>query len=290
DSGGWAATLPPLPAPFSVEHYLAARGGMRGTAVTHVSNRHSSTAIVTLLHPFSWCVAPRFGSLRAVVLGPGPDDVRDVKAELLAAARRRTGDAAASVAGAAAVDYAVEDWYRSDGSSVSGSSGGSSRSRGGAVTGGSCDGTTCFALTPASGKAPALLELRLALPAGSTLVVGVGFWKRFLAIDDFPPDPARGLDVLPPLAAFCIDAPPPLEAGCQGLSSGLLGAAVLLSGDDSGGGDTSDLGGGSADGTGRCTGCQWFFAYAEAPVLDVPQPDFSMPFNVITLTSTAAAF
>ncbi|CAM9677056.1 unnamed protein product, partial [Hapterophycus canaliculatus] len=32
------------------------------------------------------------------------------------------------------------------------------------------------------------------------------------------------------------------------------------------------------------------YAYGEAGLLDTPQPDFSMPFNVITFTSTVITF
>ncbi|CAN0407782.1 unnamed protein product, partial [Hapterophycus canaliculatus] len=57
-------------------------------------------------------------------------------------------------------------------------------------------------LTPGDGRRATVVEARVWVPAASTLVLGFDFFKRFLTVDDFPPDPSRGFDVPPPFARF----------------------------------------------------------------------------------------
>ncbi|KAG5191776.1 Gpi16 subunit, GPI transamidase component-domain-containing protein [Tribonema minus] len=108
---------------------------------------------------------------------------------------------------------------------------------GGGSGSGSGGASTVISLGVGEDGAPSLLELRADIPAGEELAVSFKFLKRFLAVDAFPPDPARGFDVPPPLVT------------CGGRH--YSGAAALV---------------------------------------DLPYPDFSMPFNVVTLTCTLVAF
>eukprot|EP00903_Cladosiphon_okamuranus_P018262 g16799.t1 len=139
--------------------------------------------------------------------------------------------------------------------------------------------------TPGEGRRPAVVEARLWVPAASTVVLGFDFFKRFLTVDDFPPDPSRGFDIPPPLARFFF-AEEETEGGaenatCKGPGGGDGGDRVRR-----GGVCPPEEGrGGGGGGGGRVV-----YAYGEATLLDTPQPDFSMPFNVITFTSTVITF
>lgn len=140
-------------------------------------------------------------------------------------------------------------------------------------------------LTPGEGRRPAVVEARLWVPAASTVVVGFDFFKRFLTVDDFPPDPSRGFDVPPPLARFSFaggDFEGSMESvqQCEGPGDGDGGDRLRQGG--------ACLPGEGVDGEGG--GCRVVYAYGEAGLLDTPQPDFSMPFNVITFTSTVITF
>lgn len=133
-------------------------------------------------------------------------------------------------------------------------------------------------LTPGEGRRPAVVEARLWVPAASTVVLGFDFFKRFLTVDDFPPDPSRGFDVPPPLARFSF-AGPRVE--------GSVGGATC---ERPGGGDGADRVRGVCGQEHEGEGDRVVYAYGEAGLMDTPQPDFSMPFNVITFTSTVITF
>jgi len=96
---------------------------------------------------------------------------------------------------------------------------------------------------------PTVIEASLHLPANSVLRIVVDVDKAYLRYTDFPPDAMRGLDV----------------------PSGIL----LVKPD----GSSSDT---RIPSHGRRL-------YTAATLLDMPTPDFSMPYNVIIMTSTVMA-
>ena len=121
---------------------------------------------------------------------------------------------------------------------------------------------------------PSVLEVQMFVPRSVSVVrVSARFEKAFLRTEEFPPDANRGFDAAPASVAF----PPPrvirffrnLE-GMDALESPLLdrmeGLVV--------GGNTQP-----AEVPER--------VYLNGLLLTLPTPDFSMPFNVITLVCTA---
>ena len=112
---------------------------------------------------------------------------------------------------------------------------------------------------------PSTLEMQLSVPAETTTVrVSVNFEKAFLRLNEFPPDASRGFD----LPSALVSLPPPkvliFDRNIEGkppLASPLLDAMERL------------RGGGSER------------VYVGGPLLTLPTPDFSMPFNVITMVS-----
>ena len=257
------------PAVARLDHFLSGRGGTRGVSVAHLVNMHpTSGASVDFLQPVPYFMEPLLGTLRA----------RSVPASSsLAPLTSSPENAAAAVAvAAAAVAGPLESLARN-------------------VT-----------LTPGEGRRPAVVEARVWVPAASTVVLGFDFFKRFLTVDDFPPDPSRGFDVPPPLARFSF------FADGAGVAERRVGAERGVGGGAEGGGDGGERPGetgaaacaargeceagplGTGEGTGpgrrRGRGGRVVYAYGEAGLLDTPQPDFSMPFNVITFTSTVITF
>ena len=109
--------------------------------------------------------------------------------------------------------------------------------------------------------------MQLSVPAETTTVrVSVNFEKAFLRLNEFPPDANRGFD----LPSALVSLPPPkvliFDRNIEGkpaLASPLLDAMERL------------RGGGSER------------VYVGGPLLTLPTPDFSMPFNVITMVCTA---
>lgn len=114
---------------------------------------------------------------------------------------------------------------------------------------------------------PSTLEMQLLVPAETTTVrVSVNFEKAFLRLNEFPPDANRGFDL--PSALVSLPKPKVLIfdrniGGKPPLPSPLLDAMERL------------RGGGSER------------VYVGGPLLTLPTPDFSMPFNVITMVCTA---
>lgn len=100
------------------------------------------------------------------------------------------------------------------------------------------------------------LEVRMRVPADSTVFLTYDFEKSILRYTEYPPDANRGFDVA---------------------------AAVITILDPHSGGDAA---GSSSGGGGR------FAAYnlrTTSLLCSLPTPDFSMPYNVIIFTSTAVA-
>jgi phosphatidylinositol glycan class T len=121
---------------------------------------------------------------------------------------------------------------------------------------------------------PSVLEVQMFVPRSVSVVrVSARFEKAFLRTEEFPPDANRGFDAAPAAVAF----PPPrvirffrnLE-GMDALESPLLDRMEgLVVG---GRGEPAE---------------QPEHVYLNGLLLTLPTPDFSMPFNVITLVCTA---
>ena len=97
------------------------------------------------------------------------------------------------------------------------------------------------------------LELHITVPPASTAILTYEFEKAILRYTEYPPDANRGRDIAPAVIRI-ID---PIQAQDSGNAKGS-------------GGGTSYL---------RTTSL----------MLPLPTPDFSMPYNVIILTSTVIA-
>ena len=93
------------------------------------------------------------------------------------------------------------------------------------------------------------LELRISIPAESTLILTYDFDKAILRYTEYPPDANRGFDVAP--------------------------AVIRLLG------ETSDRSSSISH--------QPVYIRTSSLLLPLPTPDFSMPYNVIILTSTVMA-
>jgi phosphatidylinositol glycan class T len=119
---------------------------------------------------------------------------------------------------------------------------------------------------------PSSLEMQVFVPKEvSSVTVRVRFEKAFLRVSEFPPDANRGFDLPPCVLAF----PPPRVIrffrnlpGADALESPLLDSMEGLA-----------IGGEHAEVPER--------VYLDGSLLTLPTPDFSMPFNVITLVCTS---
>ena len=245
--------VPASPASARVESFLAGRGGNRGVSVSHLVNMHPDEGAYTeFLQPVPYFMVPLLGSLRARLVPscfPPPSD-HPASAEVGAA------------------------MSRNDSLSWQGCGGQGQEGRPSEAVGPVLSLAQNLSFTPGEGRRPAIVEARLWVPAASTLVLSFDFFKRFLTVDDFPPDPSRGFDVPPPLAKFHF--PHAVASSCP------------AHGDEEGTGEepttcaSGELGG---ENPGRVV-----YAYGEAGLMDAPLPDPSMPFNVITFTSTVITF
>eukprot|EP00850_Spirogloea_muscicola_P014269 SM000101S09267 [mRNA] locus=s101:244995:249777:- [translate_table: standard] len=124
-------------------------------------------------------------------------------------------------------------------------------------------------ISPAEDRqAPAVLEARLRLPSlTSTVQLHIDFNKAFLWIDEHPPDASRGFDLpaavvtfpdIPSSAGYEWDVENASALDYRPLLQTLLRAPPLR-------------------------------LYGETLLVSMPIPDFSMPYNVITLTCTVIA-
>lgn len=101
---------------------------------------------------------------------------------------------------------------------------------------------------------PNQLRLEAFLPPGATLVFSLQMEKAFLRLSEHPPDANRGFDIAPGVATFEVlsdDERCTKEAASPSFTSTL---------------------------------------FTEPLLVPLPTPDFSMPYNVITMTSTVVAF
>lgn len=254
------------PAVARLDHHLAGRGGTRGVSVAHLVNMHpTANAYVEFLQPVPYFMVPLLGTLRA----------------------RLVASCASSLGGAGPLPAAEGDSSLTGENAFVGTSLGETRYSeediGSEAAGPLVSLARNLTLTPGEGRSPAVIEAQLWVPAASTLVLGFDFYKRFLTVDDFPPDPSRGFDVPAPLARFSF-----VE---QELGSGAAECASIDGGEGREA-SAARAGGGITPERNLGEGCKErvVYAYGEAGLLDTPQPDFSMPFNVITFTSTVITF
>ena len=246
------------PALARLDHHLAGRGGTRGVSVAHLVNMHPTTnAYVEFLQSVPYFMVPLLGTLRAQ----------------LTPSCATPGGTSPFTGETAFTDSFGGQRCSSTGEEIEGATAGRLENLARNLT-----------LTPGVGRSPAVIEARLWVPAASTLVLGFDFFKRFLTVDDFPPDPSRGFDVPAPLARFSFEeerGSESADADCSSMESvekrrGSAGRAGGRANSE------STLGNGCRE--------RVVYAYGEAGLLDTPQPDFSMPFNVITFTSTVITF
>lgn len=284
-AGASAATVSSnMPAVARLDHYLSGRGGTRGVSVANLVNMHpTSGSYVDFLQPVPYFMVPLFGTLRSR-LAPSCSPSSLSPLDSPTAAHRST-DYQETSPSMVLGDNAFSGKVCLDGAGDEGE-----------LPGPLVSLVQNATLTPGEGRRPAVIEARLWVPAGSTLVLGFEFFKRFLTVDDFPPDPSRGFDVPPPLARFLF-AEGEADAGME--PDGSFGRAVCEGGEveekilDQRGAPESCADGERVGGDlpkERRERGRVVYAYGEAGLLDTPQPDFSMPFNVITFTSTVITF
>ncbi|KAI6116168.1 GPI transamidase component PIG-T [Pisolithus sp. B1] len=99
-------------------------------------------------------------------------------------------------------------------------------------------------------KSPSTLQAILTIPAASTLHLSMEISRAFLKYTEHPPDAMRGWD-LPPAILFPVCEPAMGMCGMQNTSSGIQGRM-----------------------------------YTPTLLIDLPTPDFSMPYNVIIFSCT----
>lgn len=115
-------------------------------------------------------------------------------------------------------------------------------------------------------RSPTTMDLHLTLPARSSVMVTVEYDLVFLHWTEHPPDAHRGFDVSAGILLVSV-APAAIDSMLRTESLGVLAPISAASRD----------------------GLHHFVIYTEGLVLSLPTPDFSMPYNVITLTSTVVA-
>lgn len=133
---------------------------------------------------------------------------------------------------------------------------------------------------------PAVLELAVTLPPKSLIKFSISFDKVFLKYTEHPPDANRGFDV----GCAVITAELPRQRGqigyggldhlrvYQDRESSLVRSKRLVESESNGLGDQEeDL------------ATDKIRVYTETLLVSLPTPDFSMPYNVITLTCTVIA-
>ncbi|KAG0100600.1 hypothetical protein BGZ93_010193 [Podila epicladia] len=133
---------------------------------------------------------------------------------------------------------------------------------------------------------PAVLEMAVTMPPKSLIKFSISFDKVFLKYTEHPPDANRGFDV----GCAVITAELPRHRGqighggldhlrvYQDRESGLVKNKRLVESESSGQGDQDeDL------------AMDQIRVYTETLLISLPTPDFSMPYNVITLTCTVIA-
>lgn len=263
-SAGAAAVSSATPAVARLDHFLSGRGGTRGVSVAHLVNMHpSDDAYVDFLQPVPYFMVPLVGTMRArLVPSYSQSSLNGLPYQSL------------SVIGEVNETRTVHGY---DGL-YTGDSGNSEQAR--PPIGPVLSLAKNITFTPGVDHKPAVIEARLWVPAASTLVLGFDFFKRFLTVDEFPPDPSRGFDVPAPFARFSFAqrARVSFEDGVEECTAADGGASTTCDASE----DTASRKKQRRE--------RVVYVYGEAGLLDSPQPDFSMPFNVITFTSTVITF
>ena len=126
---------------------------------------------------------------------------------------------------------------------------------------------------------PAVLEMALRLPAKSLVKFSISFDKVFLKYTEYPPDANRGFDV----GCAVITAQLPRQQGQIGYG-GLDHLRIYQEREAS-----QVQSRFSGTGVSEEAGSDKIRVYTETLLVSLPTPDFSMPYNVITLTCTVIA-
>lgn len=127
---------------------------------------------------------------------------------------------------------------------------------------------------------PTTVETRLRVPARSSVELRIAFDVAFLAAEEFPADPNHGFEV--PAATAWVE----LDTVGDASSSPARGV-----GDDAGHwSPLTPQGAGSGRGAGSWRRARAVPVHTPVTVVDMPLPDFSMPYNVVVLTSSVVAF
>ncbi|GAQ90318.1 phosphatidylinositol glycan class T [Klebsormidium nitens] len=136
------------------------------------------------------------------------------------------------------------------------------------------DWTERASLVPAKDRErQAVMELELRIPADvKRVVLSMEFDKGYLRIEEHPPDGDRGFDLPSAIVTF------PSVSG---------GVAYRMSDGDSTGGDSRGLEGRPL--LARMQADLPVRVYTSGLLIPLATPDFSMPYNVVTLTSTVIA-
>ncbi len=109
------------------------------------------------------------------------------------------------------------------------------------------------------GDGSSTLSISTTIPKDSSLYIQVDYNPRFLAFERFPADPNRGFDVPPSIASFSC---PLLETFTSAQAQAQVGQVPNIFRTN---------------------------VYSNALLIMPPVPDLSMPFNVISITSTLFA-
>ncbi|KAJ1972334.1 Subunit of the glycosylphosphatidylinositol transamidase complex-like protein [Dimargaris xerosporica] len=156
--------------------------------------------------------------------------------------------------------------------------------------------TTLFQPSQDHGR-PTVLELQLQIPAQSLLTLSLSFDKMFLKYTEHPPDANRGFNIgpavltalLPRSAADTasrkmegLSSPPQVLTSCDYRT---LLASLLPPSSSS----AATMGGSVAPAQPSTQPCVTQ-VYSEPFLVNLPTPDFSMPYNVIAFTCTVLAF
>ena len=119
---------------------------------------------------------------------------------------------------------------------------------------------------------PYVLELVVELPAKSETLISIEFEKSLLKWLEYPPDANRGFDV----GSAVISAVLPGRKNFTGLGRRHSTFAEAMEADDSGEG-------------GEAEHEAFYQLHTEKLLVNLPTPDFSMPYNVICLACTVVA-
>ncbi|KAF9900966.1 hypothetical protein BX616_002432 [Lobosporangium transversale] len=130
---------------------------------------------------------------------------------------------------------------------------------------------------------PAVLELALNLPSHSKIKFSISFDKVFLKYTEHPPDANRGFDI----GYAVITVPLARQKGQIGYGS--VDHLRIYQGRDASLVQSRRLSTQQQEGNDDDNETDKVRIYTETLLLSLPTPDFSMPYNVITLTCTVIA-